>query len=90
MRLVNVSFSLMCPLGAFLFFTGLTQFSAWQHDFLGCALAFSAGVFICIALSDLLPEMEFRSHNKVQLTVALVLGITLALAVTYLEPGHLH
>lgn len=90
MRLVNVSFSLMCPLGAFLFFTGLTQFSAWQHDFLGCALAFSAGVFICIALSDLLPEMEFHSHNKVQLTVALVLGITLALAVTYLEPGHLH
>ena len=27
-----------------------------QHVALGCALAFAAGVFLCIALADLLPE----------------------------------
>ncbi len=34
----------------------------------GWGLAFSAGVFLCIALSDLLPEMEFHSHHRVPLS----------------------
>ncbi|MEQ9407989.1 MAG: ZIP family metal transporter [Fuerstiella sp.] len=90
MMLVNTAFSLMCPLGAVLFLLGVRQFAGYQHEILGTALAFSAGVFICISLSDLLPEMEFHSHNKVQLTVALGLGIVLSWGLTFLEQGHLH
>ena len=69
---------------------GVSQFSGMQRELLGTALSFAAGVFICIALSDLLPEMEFHAHNKVQLTVALGLGIALSWALTLLESGHLH
>lgn len=90
MRLVNAGFSLMCPLGAVLFLLGVRQFVGYQQEILGTALAFSAGVFVCIALSDLLPEMEFHTHNKVQLTVALGLGIVLSWALTLLEQTHLH
>ncbi|MFY9253165.1 MAG: ZIP family metal transporter [Fuerstiella sp.] len=89
-NLVNIGFALMCPLGAVLFLMGASQFQGFQQEILGTALAFSAGVFICIALSDLLPEMEFHTHNKVQLTVALGAGIMLAWIVTFLEPTHLH
>ena len=42
------------------------------------------------SLSDLLPEMEFHTHNKVQLTVALGLGIVLSWTLTLLEQAHLH
>ena len=89
-NLVNFGFALMCPLGAGLAMLGVHQFPAFRQEILGTALAFSAGVFICISLSDLLPEMEFHSHNKVQLSVALGLGIVLAWVVTFLEPAHLH
>lgn len=89
-NLVNFGFALMCPLGAGLAMLGVHQFPAFRQEILGTALAFSAGVFICISLSDLLPEMEFHSHNKVQLSVALGLGIVLAWVITFLEPSHLH
>lgn len=89
-NLVNFGFALMCPLGAGLAMLGVNQFPAFRQEILGTALAFSAGVFICISLSDLLPEMEFHSHNKVQLSVALGLGIVLAWVITFLEPAHLH
>jgi zinc and cadmium transporter len=53
-------------------------------------LAFSAGVFVCIALSDLLPEVEFHSHDRVPLSASLVLGLVLAWAIGFLEPEHTH
>ncbi len=90
MMLVNTGFSMMCPLGAVLFLIGVRQFAGYQQELLGTALAFSAGVFICISLSDLLPEMEFHTHNKVRLTVALGLGIMLSWSLTLLEQTHLH
>lgn len=90
-HLVNLGFSLMCPLGAILFVTGVSQVEAsLQHEVVGCALAFAAGVFLCISLADLLPEMEFHSHNRIRLTVALAVGIALAWGITFLEPEHLH
>ena len=90
MGLVNAGFAMMCPLGAVLFLLGISRFPGYQQEILGTSLAFAAGVFVCIALSDLLPEMEFHSHNKVQLTISLGLGIVVAWAVTLLEPAHLH
>ncbi|QDU00017.1 ZIP family metal transporter [Gimesia aquarii] len=87
---VNIGFALMCPLGALLFFLGVQQFSENQHIIIGCALAFSAGVFICISLGDLLPEMEFHSHNRFRLSFVLLLGIALAYGIGFIEPDHVH
>ncbi|GIW99280.1 MAG: iron permease [Pirellulaceae bacterium] len=88
---VNVGFALMCPLGALLFWFGVGGLA--HHtlaNIAGFALAFSSGVFLCIALSDLLPEMEFHSHSRVPLTAALLLGIGLAWAIGLLEGEHAH
>lgn len=85
--LVNVGFALMCPVGAFAFLFGVggtplsSTIAAW-------GLAFSAGVFLCISLSDLLPEMEFHSHSRIQLSAALLLGILAAWLIGLAEgPG---
>lgn len=87
--LVNVAFALMCPLGALLFFWGVDGMGN-QAVVVGSALAFSAGVFFCISLSDLLPEVQFHSHDSVKLTLALVLGVALAYGLRHLEPAHIH
>ena len=63
---------------------GIRQFSVMQDVVVCSALAFSAGVFLCIALSDLLPEMEFHAHNRFRLTVALIAGVLLAYGITFL------
>ena len=88
--LVNLIFSTMCPIGAALFVLGIRQFSGMQDTVVCAVIAFSAGVFLCIALSDLLPEMEFHAHNRFRLTVALTAGVLLAYGITFLEPAHLH
>jgi zinc and cadmium transporter len=88
--LVSIVFSTMCPMGALLFRFGISLFGQYQDEFVSASLAFSAGVFLCISLSDLLPEMEFHAHNRVRLTAALLAGILLAYGITFLEPGHLH
>ncbi len=88
--LVNVVFSIMCPLGALLFFIGIEQFDVDTSLMVGVALAFSAGVFICISLSDLLPEVQFHSHDRAKLTVALLIGIIAAYGIGLLEPKHGH
>jgi zinc and cadmium transporter len=88
--LVSIVFSTMCPIGALLFRFGISLFGEYQDEFVSASLAFSAGVFLCISLSDLLPEMEFHAHNRVRLTAALLAGILLAYGITFLEPGHLH
>jgi zinc and cadmium transporter len=49
------------------------------------ALAFSAGTFVCISLSDLLPELQFHDHDRVKLSAALLAGLALAVAVGKLE-----
>jgi zinc and cadmium transporter len=88
--LANLAYATICPLGAALFVLGVREFSGQQSLIVGFALAMSAGVFLCIALSDLLPEMEFHSHNRVQLTAALLAGVALAWAIRYVEPAHSH
>lgn len=87
---VNMVFALICPLGALLFIWGIGQLPADRDVLIGCALAFSAGVFLCISLSDLLPEIQFHSHDRSKLTIALLLGIALAYGIQGLEPGGTH
>jgi zinc and cadmium transporter len=50
------------------------------------ALAFSAGTFLCIALSDLLPELQFHSHDRLKLSLALLAGMALMGVTAFLSP----
>lgn len=86
---VSLVFSLMCPLGAILFALGVNQFADYRDLVLGLALAFSAGIFLCISLGDLLPEVHFHSHDRLKLSGMLFLGVLIAFAIESL-PGHSH
>jgi zinc and cadmium transporter len=86
---VNLIFATMCPLGALLFALSIDQFVGWREWILGLALAVSAGVFLCISLGDLLPELHFHSHDRFRLSLMLLLGVAIAVAIEYL-PGHQH
>lgn len=83
-NLVNVGVALMCPLGAALFYAGA---GAEPGVAVGCALAFSAGVFLCISLGDLLPELQFHRHDRIKLSLALLVGVALSYAIGFLETG---
>ena len=87
---VNVGFALMCPLGAAVFLLGIRQLSDTQQLVTGIALGFSAGAFLCIALGDLLPELEFHSHDRVKLSLALLAGLLLAFLIEYFGHGAAH
>lgn len=82
--LVNGLFALAIPLGAALVFAGLST-GASTGPLTVYALAFSAGTFLCISLSDLLPELQFHDHDRVKLSAALLAGLALAIAVGKLE-----
>jgi len=90
--LANIGFALLCPLGALLFYFGVDLLGDARHYAVAVALAFAAGAFICIALSDLLPEVHFHSHDRGKLTLAFLAGIILAYAIGIVEPAgaHLH
>jgi len=88
-NLVNVGYALMCPIGAAVFYLGIQQF-AFQYFLLAFALGFSAGVFLCISLSDLLPEVQFHSHDRMRLSLALLIGVFTAWAIGFAEHGHMH
>jgi len=46
---------------------------------------------MCIALSDLLPELQFHDHDRGKLSAALLLGLALAYGVCRLETlSHSH
>lgn len=90
LRIVNVGYALMCPIGAAMFFFGMQRFTAAQDVIVASALAMSAGVFICISLSDLLPEVQFHSHDRMKLSAVLLIGVFVAWLLGYAEPGHTH
>jgi zinc and cadmium transporter len=79
-------FSLLVPLGVICYLLG--------HGFLpdqtreavtGAVLAVTAGMFICISLGDLLPEVQFHKHDRLALSAALLAGVGLMGAVAALE-----
>ncbi len=90
-HVLNVAFSLNVPLGAAVAAVGLNALMQQSPQLLGFALAFAAGTFLCISLSDLLPELHFHRHDRAGLTAALVLGVALAWGIGVLEhAGHDH
>jgi zinc and cadmium transporter len=88
-HLVNGLFAMAIPFGVLLLHFGASRFSGAGHLFLGSALAFAAGTFLCIATSDLLPELQFHAHDRGKLTVALAAGLLLSAAIGKFEKsGH--
>lgn len=87
---INFAFALMCPAGAALFYFGVDSLGASQGLVVGTALAFAGGVFLCISLADILPEVSFHSHDRFALTSALLVGVLLAYGIGFLEPAHSH
>ena len=79
--LVNLAFALVTPLGALLFYAGAGHLAHSQPAWLGMALAFCAGTFLCVACADLLPELQFHSHDRIKLSLALLAGIGVALLI---------
>jgi zinc and cadmium transporter len=87
--LVQFGFALMVPVGAiaFLLTRGAIE-KGMQNQLTGAALAFSAGTFILIAASDLLPEVHFHRHDRIPLFLTLIAGIVLMGFIAILEPHH--
>lgn len=88
-HVLNWVFALATPLGALLFYAGASEFVGSNPVFLGGALAFCAGTFLCIACADLLPELQFHSHDRLKLSIALVAGLGVAVLIGQFESsGH--
>ena len=91
-HLINILFSLVVPVGAIAFMLGA---QGHESTVLPYALAFAAGTFICIASSDLLPELQFHRHDRVALSVALLCGLAISIAIArveshYAQSAHSH
>jgi zinc and cadmium transporter len=88
-NLVNLAFALVTPLGALMFFVGFAPWADTHPAWLGVALAFCAGTFLCIACADLLPELQFHTHDRFKLSGALLLGLGVAVLITLFgHAGH--
>ena len=86
----NTAFALLCPLVALASFWGVGLLGQDDGSVIGYVLAFAAGVFLCIALSDLLPEIQFHSHDRGKLIASLLVGIALAYGLYFVESSAVH
>lgn len=81
-RAVVIAFALVTPLGALAFYLGAAEWARIHPTWLGLALAFCSGTFLCIACADLLPELQFHSHDRWKLSASLLAGIAVAWCIT--------
>ncbi|WP_295447866.1 ZIP family metal transporter [uncultured Thiodictyon sp.] len=85
--LVQAFFACLIPLGVIFFYLGKSLLATpLESVFTGSVIAFSAGTFLCIALSDLLPEVQFHSHDRVGLFLAVVGGAAMMYGTSLFEP----
>lgn len=90
-RIANGLYALVVPVGAMAFLGSLRVFGGQQETILGVAMALAAGAFLCIAAADLLPEVQFHSHDRLLLTSSLALGLAIAWGITVMERStHAH
>lgn len=85
-KLINVLFALITPLATVGAYAGFVSTGSGA----GMAMAIAAGAFICVALADLMPEVQFHSHHRGRFTLALFLGIALSWAIGFFEPHDHH
>jgi zinc and cadmium transporter len=84
--IMNAAFALMIPLGVGLYV--LLRELVQVERFTSLALAASAGTFLHLSLSDILPDLHRRGASKWRLSGALVAGLAVMGALTLLRHGH--
>jgi zinc and cadmium transporter len=89
-HVLNGAFALVTPLSAILLFFGTSRFVELHPGFLGGALAFCAGTFLCISCADLLPELQFHSHDRIKLSLALLAGVSVAVVIGLMDHSEHH
>ncbi len=93
-QLINLLFALAVPLGIVMFevLFAIRQPSPWadSQTLVAATLAFCAGLFLHIALSDLLPELHAHHHDRLALSAAMMVGLVLAGLLALLEAPHDH
>ncbi len=80
---MNAAFAVMVPVGAGLYVV-LRELVQVQR-FTAVALAASAGTFLHLSLSDILPDLHRRGTSRWRLSVALVVGVAAMGALTLLR-----
>ncbi|HRX86455.1 MAG TPA: ZIP family metal transporter [Phycisphaerae bacterium] len=90
--LIQCVYAGLVPLGAWAFMLTRGAISeAMEGPVLGYTLAFSAGTFASIALTDLLPELHFHRHDRNKLSAAMLLTMAVMYVAHVLgHAGHAH
>lgn len=89
--IANGAFAMSIPVGILLFYFGAKMGDHQSGMAVSYSLAFAAGMFLCISMSDLLPELQFHHHDRWKLSIALLLGLGIAVGAAKLETlGHRH
>jgi zinc and cadmium transporter len=80
---MNAAFALMVPIGAGIYM--LVREAVHVQKFAPIALAASAGTFLHLSLSDILPDLHRRGGSRWRLSVAMVGGLAVMGALTLLR-----
>jgi zinc and cadmium transporter len=80
---MNAAFALMVPLGAGVYV--VLRDAVHVERFTALALAASAGTFLHLSLSDILPDLHRRGATRWRLSAALVAGVAVMAALTLLR-----
>jgi zinc and cadmium transporter len=83
---MNAAFALMVPVGAGLYL--VLRELVHVETFTSFTLAASAGTFLHLALSDILPDLHRRGGSKWQLSGALLVGLGVMWGLRALNHGH--
>jgi zinc and cadmium transporter len=79
--IMNLIFALLMPIGALLTFT---IFKGKEIN-IGAALSFSAGTFLYISISDLLPEVHRLSKDRYKIFLSFLIGLSIMVILTTIE-----
>jgi zinc and cadmium transporter len=85
---LNAAFALMVPVGAALYL--VLRELVQVHAFTSAALAASAGTFLHLSLSDIVPDLHRRGVARFAMTAAMVAGLAVMGALTLLRHGPVH
>jgi zinc and cadmium transporter len=83
---MNLTFAIMVPVGAGLYLVLRRLIAA--ESFTAFALAASAGTFLHLALSDILPDLHRRQGSKLRLSGALVVGLAAMWSLSLMRHAH--
>ena len=86
---IQALYAALVPIGASAFMATRGAI-AEPSVFVGYTLAFSAGTFLAIALTDLLPELHFHAHDRHKLSFALLFGLLVMWLTSLIGHGDSH